>query len=67
MCDVRQLHVIYRLIHLELKELVQIDVQEDLLARLERVESRLKTTTAINKRNINAVNNLIDEVRKLIE
>lgn len=67
MYDARQIRVIYCLVRLKLQDPFHSEAPEDLLPRLERVEFRLKTSTAINKPTRGAVSTLRVDFNKLLE
>lgn len=66
-CDARQLPVVDRLRGLEAQSSIQIEVPEDLLARLDRLDFRLQSTTMTNQPTIDAPNTLRVDVNRLHE
>lgn len=59
--------MVERLERLEAQDPVQVEVQEDLLTQLERLESSLRITTRTNKPTIDALNTLRVDINKIIE
>lgn len=59
--------VFYRLGRLELEAHAQSEVSEDLLAQLDRLDSRLQASKVPNQPTIDALNTLPIDVYKLIE
>lgn len=66
-CDARQKPVFDGPGRQELEAFVEIEVPEDLLARLELIKSGLKATTMVNEPNIEAINTLKADVNKLLD
>lgn len=66
LCDARQKMVIDRLGSLELEAPIKIYLSENLLAKLERRETRLKATTVANEPTIDDFNNRRVDINKLI-
>lgn len=64
--DARQITVVDRLLRLETEDPVQLEVPEDLLARLERFETAFRSTMLSNQPTIEAFNTFRVDVNKIL-